>query len=129
MRIHQSFIGILCILFGGLTSVTSIAMVVGMLLTPETRAENLFWVGVVGSVIAPPIFLSGLRLLFNRPNQHGGIFAPNMLRLMAIFCGVIGGTIVILALQQGDYIGALRGATFLFFTQGAFVLANRRAKT
>ncbi len=129
MRIYHLFVGLICVAFGGLTSFTSIGMVVSMLLAPETRSENLFWIGVVGSVLAPPIFLAGIRLLLNIPNAYGGIFAPNMLRLMAVFSGIIGGAIVILAYQQGDYIGVLHGVTFLVFTQGAFVLANQRAKT
>jgi hypothetical protein len=129
MRAYQIFAALLCILLGGLATLTSVGMVIAMLVSPETRAENLFWVAVVSAVISPPIFIAGWRLLLNRPNKHGGIFTPNVLRLMAMLCGILGGAIAILAYQHQDYVAVFRGLTFIVVTQGAFVLANARSKT
>ena len=129
MRAYQLFAALLCILLGGLVTFLSGGMVISMLVAPETRAENLFWVAVVSVAISPPIFVAGWRLLLNKPNKHGGIFSPNVLMIMAVFCGILGGTIAFLAYQQQDYMAAIRGCTFLIVTQGAFVLANARSKT
>lgn len=129
MRTYQLFVALLCIVFGGLVSLTSAAMTFSMLVSPEARAENLFWVGVVGLILAPPIFVVGIRLLLNKPNRYGGVFAPGFLRVMAITNGVIGGLILVLAAKEGDLVGVYGGISFLVTTQGAFVLANNRAKT
>lgn len=101
-------------------------MTLDMIVAPERRVANLFWVALVTLAISPPIVVAGYRLLLNKPNQHGGLFSPNVLRGLAVVNGVLGGAIVILALQQRDIRGILGGISFLATTQGAFVLASKR---
>jgi hypothetical protein len=128
-RLHELFVALICLTLGPLTLLTSATMTVDMLVQPERRAENLFWVGLVALAISPPIVVAGVRLLLNKPNRHGGLFSPNVLRLLAIFNGVVGGTIVILAIQQRDFRGILGGISFVLVTQGAFVMADKREAT
>lgn len=121
--------GILAASVGGLVSLTSFAMTSAMLISPETRANNLFVVGLFGLAFAPPIFVAGIRLLLNKPNIHGGIFSPFSLRILAIINGVLGGIMIIFGFQEGDITTLFGGISFLLTTQGAFVMANRRSET
>ena len=125
MRIYQIFVSLLCIALGGLTSLTSFAMVFSMIIAPETRTENLFWIAVIALILSPPIFIAGWRLLLNKPNKFGGVLTPFMLRLMAIVIAVIVGVIIILAYREGDFFSMFIGLTFLITTQGAFFLAHK----
>lgn len=128
MQIYQLFISILCILIGGLTSLTSGAMVVSMLVAPETKSENLFWVAVIALILSPSIFIAGWRLLLNKPNRYGGIFSPLMLGVMAIVSGTVGSFIFIIAYQQEDLRGMYGGVSLLIFSLGGIALAKSRAK-
>ena len=128
-RAEQIFVGVLGVVFGGLATLTSAAMTIGMLWNPDAKVANLFWVGLVTLVLAPPVFVAGLRLVFKRPNEHGGLFGPFALRALAVVNGVLGGLIVLLAAQARDVGGLLGGVSFLLTTQGAFTIANRRSAT
>ncbi len=127
MRFRSIYIAILCILSGGTALPTSAIMTFDMILRPETRANNLFVVGLLALAISPPLLVAGVRLLFNKPNRYGGLFSPNVLRFLAVINGVFAGLIVYLASRQSDVLGIIGGIGFLVATQGAFVLANKRA--
>lgn len=128
-RAEEFLIGFLGVAFGSLATLTGAAMTIGMLWNPGTKATNLFWVGLVALAVAPPIFVAGLRLVFNRPNKHGGLFEPFALRALAVVNGIVGGMIVVLGAQARDIAGILGGVSYLLTTQGAFTLANRRSAT
>lgn len=128
-RLYEYLIALLCVFFGGLSTLTGLGMTLGMLLSPNTRAENLFWVGLAALALAPPIFVAGIRLLLNKPNKHGGLFAPYTLRGLAVVNGILGGAIIIFAINEGSINGFFGGISFLVTTQGAFVLANKRDAT
>ena len=119
----------LCLFFGGLVTLTSGFMVVNMMLFPVTKTIALFWVALTALVLAPPILIAGFRLLLNMPNKHGGLFSPFTLRGMAVINGLLGGIILTLGVQDSDPSGMYGGLSFLLTTQGAFILANKRAKT
>ena len=129
MRLNEIFVALLCILFGGLTFLTSLAMIIGMFVMPDTYAKNLFWVSLIALALSPPVFIAGFRLLLNKPNKHGGLFSPSILRFLAIINGVLGGLIFYFALEQQNINGILGAISFLITTQGAFALANNRKTT
>ena len=107
VRIMQVFYGLLGFLLGGLTSLTSAAMIIGMLISPETRANNLLFVALIAIVLAPPITIASARLLLGKPNKYGGVFSPNALRAFAVVHGLIGLTILVLAFREKNYMGVL----------------------
>jgi hypothetical protein len=99
-----------------------------MLVAPETKSENLFWVAVIALILSPSIFIAGWRLLLNKPNRYGGIFSPLMQGVMAIVSGTVGSFIFIIAYQQEDLRGMYGGVSLLIFSLGAIALAKSRAK-
>ena len=125
-RADELFVALLCLTIGGLISLTSLRMLAGIYMSPETAGTNFFWVALVASIIAPTIFVAGVRLLFNRPTKSGGLFSPFTLTVLAVFHGVLGGLGFVLALQGGDVRGTIGGAFMLFGTQAAFLIARRR---
>lgn len=128
-RVDEFVVGLLAIVLGGVGSLTGFAMTIGMLISPETKSEVLFWVAIVALAVAPAVFIAGIRLFLDRPCKHGGLFNAFTLRGLAIVNGVLGGAIIILAYQTSDILGIIGGASYLITTQAAFVLANERLAT
>lgn len=129
MRIYNLTVSLFCILLGGLVTLTSTAMVFSILVSKDSSSSGLLWVGVISLFLAPPIFVAGIRILLNKPYRHGGAFSIGMLRTMAVVNGLIGGLILLFAIPELNLSGIVGGISFLISTQGAFVLANSRAKT
>jgi hypothetical protein len=129
MRLYELFVALICIVLGSLSTYAGLAMTAGMLLYPDTKMKQLFWVGVVALIVAPIIVVAGIRLLLNMPNQRGGLLSAFALRSLAVINGILGGIILVLAYREGDFQGIVGGIGFLVTTQGAFALANARAAT
>ena len=102
-------------------------MLFGMLTDPNAETDVLFYVALFGIAFAPPVFFASIRLILGRPNEYGGLFSPNVLRMLAVVNGLIGVAILVLAIQERDIAGVVGAITFILTTQGAFVLASRRA--
>ncbi len=127
MRIGQIVVALVCIVFGGFTLLMSAAMTLAMLISRDAGTGHLIRVVLFALAISSPIVVAGIRLLLNRPHRTGGLFSPNTLRALAVVNGVLGGAILLLAIGKRAPHGIYGGISFLVTTQGAFILANRRA--
>lgn len=127
-RLYELFAGLLCLGLGGLTLLTSVAMLTGMYSSPETYAANLFWVAVVATLISPPISVAGARLLLNKRLADGGLFSPTVLQAFGIFYGVLGAVILVLAIKEWDIQGVLGGASMVAGMPIAILLARARRR-
>jgi len=127
-RGYELIVACLCLVLGGLITLTSSLMLINIYLTWEGATNNYFWVALTGAVLAPTAFVAGLRLLMNKPHKQGGLFSPHMLTTLAVFYGVVGGAVLLMAIRNWHLGGIVGGAIILATTQAAFVMARRRRR-
>ena len=127
-RGYELIVACLCLGLGGLITLTSSLMLINIYLTWESGTNNFFWIALAGAVLAPTVFVAGLRLLTNKPHKQGGLFSPLMLTVLAVFYGVVGGAVLILATVNWHIGAIVGGVAILATTQAAFTMARRRKR-